>query len=78
MCWTNPIPRLFSLHIPPSSDNVQARLPPLSAHLVSPQASGVTKSFSARCNFLASFQNMSSKSRKAVICSSPHLTLVRL
>ena len=27
MCWTNPIPRLFSLHIPPSSDNVQARLP---------------------------------------------------
>lgn len=27
MCWTNPIPGLFSLHIPPSSDNVQARLP---------------------------------------------------
>ena len=28
MCWTNPIPGLFSLHIPPSSDNVQARLQP--------------------------------------------------
>lgn len=27
MCWTNPIHRLFSLHIPPSSDNAQARLP---------------------------------------------------
>lgn len=44
-------PPVLPAHPPLLQTMYKHAFPPLSAHLVSPQASGVTKSFSARCNF---------------------------